>query len=585
PPMPRDDGAAGEWSRGSIVYNLLVRASCAFDHNGDGRISLLNADGVRETGTFVKAVALLPYIRDLGCNAVHLLPVCRIGQDGRKGELGSPYAIANPYELEDTLAEPLLGLGAETEFKAFVEAAHHLGIRVVLEFVVRTAAKDSEWIAEHPEWFYWIDAGVPDRSSDTPSTGGYGSPTFSADELDRIRTLVAESQFSGLPAPPEAYRALFAVPPRSENVRYENSRFVGITETGRDVRIPGAFADWPPDDPQPPWSDVTYLRLYDHTDFNYVAYNTIRMYDDRLATPSNAVSGLWDRITGIMPHFQNRFAIDGAMIDMGHALPALLKAQVIAGARGVNPTFGFWDEDFQLLKSARRDGYNAAVGNLWWMVHHPERLRRDVFDRLATEGVPIPAFATPETHNTRRCAAREGGVERSLYCWTIGAFLPAIPYIHSGFELGEVRPVNTGLDFTPEEIRRFPPESLPLYSPCEYAWIGDPSLREGIRRVLSIRRDVATLVTDSTPDTFDVPITHGETGVTYVRRDNRQWLLVVGNPTAEALRVRLSGLRIPDGTAIDRIRGRETQIVDGRADLDLAPWECVVFAGELQTDG
>ena len=61
-----------------------------------------------------------------------------------------------------------LGLGAEAEFAGFVEAAHHLGLRVVLEFVFRTAAKDAVWASEHPEWFYWIRADVPDREAGKP---------------------------------------------------------------------------------------------------------------------------------------------------------------------------------------------------------------------------------------------------------------------------------------------------------------------------------------------------------------------------------------------------------------------------------
>ena len=61
----------------------------------------------------------------------------------------------------------------------------------------------------------------------------------------------------------------------------DDGRWVGVLDDGTRVRIPGAFADWPPDDNQPPWTDVTYLRMYDHPDFNYMAYNTIRMYDER----------------------------------------------------------------------------------------------------------------------------------------------------------------------------------------------------------------------------------------------------------------------------------------------------------------
>jgi len=300
---PREDcpeGEAGEWTRRSIVYNAFVRSAAAFDHDGDG--ALAQTPGrPRETGTFLKAIALLPYLRSLGCNVVHLLPIASIGLDGRKGSLGSPYAIRDPYSLDETLSEPLLGLGVDLEFRAFVEAAHRLGIRVVVEFVFRTAAKDSAWVPQHPDWFYWIRSEVGDRPPGSADESLYGSPVFSAGELARIKEQVANGSFCDLPPPHAEYRGLFVPAPVGEGVRTDGVRFLGMTGDRREARVPGAFADGPPDDTQPPWSDVTYLRLYGHSEFDYIAYNTVRMYDVRLATPELAVPALWDRIAGILP--------------------------------------------------------------------------------------------------------------------------------------------------------------------------------------------------------------------------------------------------------------------------------------------
>ena len=198
--------AGGGWSQNAVAYNLFPRAAAAFDHDGDGTLALpLNSQGWRETGTFLKCIALLPWLRWLGINTVYLLPVTAVGKDGHKGNLGSPYAIRNPYRLDDNLGEPRLDLGVETEFKAFVEAAHHLGMRVVLEFVFRTAARDADWVAEHPEWFYWIDDRVPARQpgmSPADATLAYGAPIFSPEELAFIFAEANEGRFDRLPPPP-----------------------------------------------------------------------------------------------------------------------------------------------------------------------------------------------------------------------------------------------------------------------------------------------------------------------------------------------------------------------------------------------
>jgi starch synthase (maltosyl-transferring) len=579
-PVPRLAGEGGTWTRHAIVYNLFVRASCAFDHDMDGAIHVLNRDGVRETGTFVKAIALLPYLRSLGCNVVHLFPITRIGWDGRKGSLGSPYAIANPYQLDESLSEPLLGVGPEDEFQAFVEAAHRLGIRVVLEFVFRTAAKDSEWVARHPEWFYWIR--TEGSSSPVTDESDLGAPRFSPQALRQIKAQVSRGEFADLPAPDESFRRRFARPPEEAALHLDNGIWVGRTASGQRISIPGAFADWPPDDLQPPWRDVTYLRLFDHPEFNYMAYNTIRMYDERLARPEHAVADLWDRLAGILPHYQDRYGIDGAMIDMGHALPAALKRRIIEGARAADPTFALWEEEFTSRESTRREGYNAVAGNLWWSLHRPAELRAAI-RRMAEVTDPLPVFATPETHNTPRCAARPGGLDRARCLWTLGVFLPAIPFVHSGFELGERIPVNTGLDFSEAEIAALSGQRLALYSEAEYTWGRRTSVRETIRRTLDLRRVWQTVVVNPDPSSWWIPSIDAAPCVVYARVGELGALVIIGNPNDQMVdaAVTMGEWLQSRGEIVDAFTGQPETVVSGTLRLSLAPWQTRVFSASF----
>ena len=530
PLRPPRTGTAREWSRRAVVYSLLVRATTAFDHDGDGEVRPEPLEeGWRETGTFLKSIALLPLLRRLGFNTLHLLPITAIGRHGRKGDLGSIYAVRNPYRLDPLLAEPALGLDVETEFAAFVEAAHRLGMRVVVEFALRTAALDADWVAEHPEWFYWIRADIPDRSTAGPDRAGYGPPTFSPEELERIKEQVARGDLGHLPPPPHAYRAMFLPPPPAHSVRKEGDRWIGVLPDGTRVRIPGAFADWPPDDPQPPWTDVTYLRLYDHPDFNYIAYNTVRMYDRRLSRPENRVEPLWQRITQVIPSYQERFRIDGALLDMGHALPGDLKRRIVEAARRIDPGFAFWSETFSYDGEIAEKGYDAVVGNYWWLAWRPARLLDDLLRPLARERFPLPFLAAPETHNTPRAAARPGGLNAARTAWTLGCLLPAIPFCHSGLELGETTPVNTGLDFPPEDLARYPAERLPLFSVAAYGWENEATLIDWIRRTLAIRAHFADLVTDPDPATFDLVMSDNPHVWAVVRRNEEKGIGVVVN--------------------------------------------------------
>jgi len=587
PPTALPTGAGGDWSRQAVVYNLLARATTAFDHDGDGSLSLAPiADGWRETGTFLKCIAILPALRALGFNTVHLLPVTAVGRHGHKGTLGSVYAIQNPYQLDSRLAEPALGLGVEQEFAAFVQAAHRLGMRVVVEFAFRTAALDADWAAEHPEWFYWIRADVPDRRPGEVREDAYGAPLFAAEELAQIKARVEGGERERLIPPHPAYRQMFTPPPPPGSVHREGERWIGVLPDGTRVRVPGAFADWPPDDPQPPWTDVTYLRLYDHPEFNYIAYNTVRMYDRRLAHPENAVEPLWQRIVEILPFYQERFGIDGAMIDMGHALPTDLKQRVVEAARQVDPDFAFWDETFSYDHGLVEDGYNGVIGNYWWAVWRPEYLVAGLLRPLAETGLPLPFFAGPESHDTPRAAARPGGVPAARLAWALGCLLPAVPFCHSGFELAETTPVNTGLDFTPEESSRYPADILPLFSAAAYGWENEPNLVDWVRRTLAVRAHYASLITDPDPATFDLLETDNPWvwGVVRRPRDSAQGeragvgVAAVVNLDVERFQSFSLRLSAAQSTLPDLLTSASYPLTDGRLEGEWPPAGCVLLA-------
>lgn len=495
----------GDWSRFAIAYNLLVRYAAAWDHNGDGELSPMPMkSGWRETGTFVKAIAMLPYIASLGCNVIHLLPITSIGRDGNKGNMGSAFAIRDPYALDEHLAEPNVDMPVDMQFEAFVEAAHHLGIRVIVEFVFRTAAKDAAWVKDHPEWFYWIRSAVPDRvPGAAPTEDTYGAPLFTPDELHTIYDAVGNGRFHELLPPHEEYRRMFTVPPAADTVQMVDGRWQGLAPhpvTGEmvPVRIPGAFCDWGPDSQQPPWTDVTYLRLYDHPDFNYIAYNTVRMYSAQLARPENVVRPLWDKIISVTPYYQEKYNIDGIMIDMGHALPADLKIQLIAAARRLNPDFALWAEEFNLSAECRADGYNLCVGPFMQTVRNREYFR-GWLQHLHTAGIPLPYMGMSENHNTPRAVHWPGGAAYSAYAQTHAVFLPGSSYLHNGVELAEPTPVNTGFDFTDEETLALPADKLPLFSAKQMEWTREQPLLDKFRHLHRIREEHRLLLADNTP--------------------------------------------------------------------------------------
>ncbi len=121
--------------RSLVFYQVFVR-----NHSEHGRLADVTAD--------------LPRIAALGVDVVYLTPIHPIGVEGRKGALGSPYAIRDYRALNPEL-------GTDEDFDALVAAAHALGLRVMLDVVFNHTARDSVLVGEHPEFFHQDAHGNP----------------------------------------------------------------------------------------------------------------------------------------------------------------------------------------------------------------------------------------------------------------------------------------------------------------------------------------------------------------------------------------------------------------------------------------
>ena len=105
-------------------------------------------------GTLVAATRRLPEIKDLGATTVWLMPIQPIGEARRKGTLGSPYSIR-----DYTAVNP--ELGTDADFQAFVDAAHGLGLKVIIDLVANHTAWDHPWLTAHPDWYTRGADGLP----------------------------------------------------------------------------------------------------------------------------------------------------------------------------------------------------------------------------------------------------------------------------------------------------------------------------------------------------------------------------------------------------------------------------------------
>lgn len=97
-------------------------------------------------GTFNAFRSHLPRLKEMGVDVLWLMPVFPVSKERRKGKLGSYYAVG-----DYTAVNP--EFGSLEDFKALLNEAHNLGMKVILDWVPNHTGWDNPWIKQHPEWF------------------------------------------------------------------------------------------------------------------------------------------------------------------------------------------------------------------------------------------------------------------------------------------------------------------------------------------------------------------------------------------------------------------------------------------------
>ena len=117
-----------DWARGAVFYEVFVRSFADSDGDGDGDLRGLTAK--------------LDYLKDLGVDALWLMPVFESPSDHGSGTL-DPEKIQSAY-------------GTAEDFDRFLAEAHRRGINVVLDFVANPTSQHHDgyvWRTELPMSF------------------------------------------------------------------------------------------------------------------------------------------------------------------------------------------------------------------------------------------------------------------------------------------------------------------------------------------------------------------------------------------------------------------------------------------------
>ena len=118
------------WVRDAVIYEIFPRAFSS-------------------EGNFAGITQQLDRLKDLGVTILWLMPIHQIGQEKKKGSIGSPYAIRDYYSINPDY-------GTKPDLQRLIGEAHKRGLKIIIDIVANHTSWDSVMM-NHPE-FYKHDA-------------------------------------------------------------------------------------------------------------------------------------------------------------------------------------------------------------------------------------------------------------------------------------------------------------------------------------------------------------------------------------------------------------------------------------------
>ena len=119
------------WSRSANIYEVNVRQ-------------------YTPEGTLNAFASHLPRLHLMGVDILCLMPIQVTGKFKRQDSLGQPEAIVDYTKVNPEF-------GTLKDFKALVQAAHALGLKVIMDWVASGTARDHAWVKQNPDWYLKSD--------------------------------------------------------------------------------------------------------------------------------------------------------------------------------------------------------------------------------------------------------------------------------------------------------------------------------------------------------------------------------------------------------------------------------------------
>ncbi|MGI4834420.1 MAG: alpha-amylase family glycosyl hydrolase [Janthinobacterium lividum] len=157
-----------------------------------GNIYEVNVRQYTPEGTLNAFAKHLDRLQKMGVQTLWFMPLNPISQVGRKGSLGSYYAVADYQKLNPEF-------GTMADWQRLVQAIHARGMKVIIDWVPNHTGADSPWLTRHPSFFVQDKNGqpaVPFNWDDTRQLN-YQNPEMQDSMIAAMRYWVKTSDIDG----------------------------------------------------------------------------------------------------------------------------------------------------------------------------------------------------------------------------------------------------------------------------------------------------------------------------------------------------------------------------------------------------
>lgn len=127
PPVKIEKPRVPEWHKNATIYEVNLRH-------------------FTPEGTFTAFKSHLPRLKEMGVDILWFMPIHPVSRKNSKGTLGSPYSVADYYDVSPNF-------GTMADFKSLLSEIHAAGMHCIIDWVPNHTGWDNPWIQQHPDWY------------------------------------------------------------------------------------------------------------------------------------------------------------------------------------------------------------------------------------------------------------------------------------------------------------------------------------------------------------------------------------------------------------------------------------------------